>query len=169
MDASLHCSSSSQQIVFHSNQAKQKQNLIILDIDKTIMESIEGIHEAIPMQFRNNAERFPFSQIYDKSLDLHLLLIVCIFGRMQTTKYSIVFRKHFFDFLGYIHSDQLADLALYTRGRPDYAQQITLGITECYKTKHPNHNISDSLVVHIHSAYLHATHHAQKRHRYSKW
>ena len=169
MDSSLHCNSSSQQIVFFSNEAKQKRNLIIFDIDQTIMEAIPEFHNAVPLTFRNLAERCPFSQLYVKSLDLHLLLIVCNVGT-HTSKYSVVFRKHFFDLLGYIRLDKgySSDLALYTRGRPDYAQQIALGITECYKARYPKHNVSKSS-VHIHSAYLQTTCHAQHHYHYSKW
>ena len=75
MDLALRCEDSTAQIILHSNQAKQKRNLIIFDIDLTILEAIEGYHKAIPAALRNNGQKRPIRQFYDKALDINLLLI----------------------------------------------------------------------------------------------
>ena len=174
IDTSSRCDSSSQQIVYCSNQAKQKRNLIIFDIDLTILEAIPGFHDALPAALQNNAAKFHFTPLYNKVLDLNLLLIVCVdISDGEQSRYSIVFRKHFFDLLKYIHFDQAysADLVLYTRGSPRYARKITLGITECYKAKYPNHNISDSSVnIYVCTLTCHSANEIFQKHRlYSKW
>ena len=117
------CDSSPEQIILVSNQGrKQKTNLIILDIDLTILESAKGIHEVIK------------TQKFDSSEDLELLSIDL------SNQYSIIFRRHFFETLEYIHNNRgfIADIVLYTRASADYAEQVTLGIEELFKAKYQN-------------------------------
>jgi len=145
MDSKLRCDSSHHQIVmtekrkYQGNHA-QKRNLIILDIDYTILEAVRGSPSLL------DARKLPFHEIHVGPLDLELLFIGFFF-KSGTQKYSMVFRKYFFDFLDYVHlnSGFSADLVLYTRARPDYAREVALGIDECFKRKYRNMSSTDSL------------------------
>ena len=151
VQTSSKCESSPHQIVFRSESIDQKRNLIIFDLDQTILESVEGFHEAVPSKYHHNRAGNEFNALCDPSQDfefvrsrnakLDLLLL------HKPRNFSIVFRKHFFDVLEYIHTDHSfsADIVMYTRAGSMYAQQVTLGITEIYKTKY--HNISDGLFL----------------------
>ena len=144
MDPGLRCDSSNDQIVIgvERNQASlssQKRNLIILDIDLTILEAARGIPDKL------EAAKLPFHHIHEGRLDLELLFIGFIIGS-QIDKFSMVFRKHFFDFLVNINanSEFSADLVLYTAARPEYALQVALGIEEIFRTKYRNNSHADS-------------------------
>ena len=77
-----------------------------------------------------------FKCMFDAAEDLELLLLGLPY------KCSMVFRRHFFELLKYIHTNEgfLADLVLYTRARPNYAQQVQLGIADFYDFKYENNN-----------------------------
>ena len=130
----LRCDSSAHQIVIGSNESvtKQKQNLIIFDIDHTILESIQGFHDAIPSKHSLSKVDTPFSVLWHRRKHFELLFI------HKPRHFSIVFRKHFLRILKYIHTDSgfLADLVLYTRANPNYARLVAQGIAKCYKTKY---------------------------------
>ena len=137
-DQTLQCDSSPQQIVFMNQESEQKRNLIIFAIDNTISESVYGFHPAIPKEFRHNADADPFRLFIDKPSGLALLFLY------KPIKRTIVFRNLFLETLEYIRANISADLLLYTRERPYYAEQITLGIDELYEAK--NGKISDGLL-----------------------
>ena len=135
MDHKLKCDSSRHQIVLRAKQNQpQKRNLIIFDIDFTILEAAEG------WPLKLDVAKCPFCQVHGK-LDLELVFIGFIMAS-KTWKYSLVFRRQFFDFLVDIHTNSgySADLVLYTECRPDYAKQVAFGIDECFKRKY--HNMS---------------------------
>ena len=145
----LRCDSSPNQIIFNSNRhnhtkQKQKLNLIIFDIDLTILESVSGFHRALPSKILQSPIPNAIHNFCDSSFDLELLFV----DVEKPCKYSVVFRKHFFDLLKYIHvgTGYSADLVLYTRARPLYVQQIVRGITKCYNRKY-RQNVKNSLVL----------------------
>ena len=129
-DQNLRCDSSPNQIVFNSDQqCQQKQNLIVFDIDLTILESARGFHDAIPLKYRQNGTHC-FSH-EDIGLDMMFIQSPC--------PYSVVFRHRFLDVLEYIHTNLFsADLVLYTRARWEYALEIAVGITRYYNLKYNN-------------------------------
>ena len=150
-DRRLRCDPSPHQIVFDSNNrdqtSKQKRNLIIFDVDLTILESMHGFHAAIPPEYRQNGTQFLFKE--DMNLEMMFVENPCPF--------SVLFRNHFLDILEYIHTDFgfSADIVLYTRARCDYAMEIALGIIKCYNLKY--NNDSDNLgmfCIHSPSAQL---------------
>ena len=130
-DQTLKCDASSHQIISVSNQeSKQKRNLIIFDVDHTILESKAGYHDVLKI---SNTKR---KCMFEAGKDLELLLL----GPPYTGKCSMVFRRHFFELLKYIHRDEglNADLAMYTRARPNYARQVELGIDDFYRANYDN-------------------------------
>ena len=153
------CDSSPNQIVFSEQTKQQKSNLIILDINQTILESINGFHKSIPQKYRFNKKPgqfndfwmpIPFEQTTD-IINLRRNATRCSFNAYKTyesdllfiekpIEHSIIFRKHFFHFLKYIDTNYAfsADLILYTQSGPKYALLIALGITEFYRSKYYN-------------------------------
>ena len=156
MNHKLRCDSAHHQIVlgvgWDGGETLQKRNLIILDIDLTILEAAKGIPDGLV------AGKLPFHQIHPGQIDLEVLFIGFIFDS-ETHKRSIVFRKHFFDFLIYINenSEFSADLVLYTAARPEYARQVALGIDEVFQTKYGNISDSHSLFKMVISCRNHNT------------
>lgn len=134
-DQSLQCDSSPHQILFvpgsrNLSDANQKENLIILDIDQTILEMHPGFHPAIPPNHTQSGVR--------GVLDLQNNLAFMFMPKPRDL--SIIFRRHFFDILHYMHTNSgfLADLVLYTRARYEYAAQIVFGINQCYNQRFHN-------------------------------
>ena len=137
----LSCDSSADQIISSVEQGtEQKPNLIIFDVDFTILESTEGFHQAIPSKHRQppmDPTAPDFNLIYQREI----LFI-------HSPKSSIIFRKHFFEFLKYIHTDiaYSADMILYASARPTYTQQVAQGITQCFKKKYRNISVDGMLI-----------------------
>ena len=142
-DTSLRCDSSHHQIIFPADKSeirksKQKRNLVVFDIDLTILESMHGFHKALPIEIRENKVRGVniVHTVCSSNTNLELLFM------HEPCKYSIVFRRAFFNLLEYFHTDSgfVADLILYTRARPIYAQQVTIGIHQCYNSKYESYD-----------------------------
>ena len=130
-DEQLHCDSSPPQILFipggqNQTHAKQKENLIIIDIDQTILDSHYGADGPVFYQYAMYKEGITLKPIADKDL-----VLMCI---QDPKPYSIVFRKGFFEFLHFVHEDVgfSADLMDYTRARHDHATNIVIGINAYY-------------------------------------
>ena len=145
-DLKLRCDSSAHQIVSVSDGHAQKQNLIIFDIDLTILEAMRGFHAAMPLKVRENTARVSLCIFCKKGLGLDLMFI-------QQPEYSIVFREHFFQILEYMHSHS-TDLVLYTRARPEYAQQVAVGITACFKKVYSNLTGLSFLIRSLHQDFI---------------
>ena len=140
-DRRLQCDSSPHQILYMPGTKtlqpqQQRPNLIIFDIDQTILESKDGFHEAIPKQIQNVSNNV---LVMDPQMSVVLMFM------QHPNKFTILFRRHLFEVLKYVHASARfsADLALYTRARYEYAAQIALGINKCYNEKY--HNRSDHL------------------------
>ena len=130
-DERLHCDASQYQMLYtpgsHNQMiTPQKENLIILDIDRTIMDMHFGFHGPVPWEQMGYAFRPRTNK------DLVLMFM------QDPREYMIVFRKHFFEFLRYVHTNQgfSADLAIYTRGRPEFAMEMVNQINKFYHLKY---------------------------------
>ena len=127
-DSTLRCDDSPRQVIFKSDrQSQQKRNLLIFDIDSTILEASSGFHASIPPLLRRNGTQC----LTQSDLDLDLLFL------QQPSPFSIVFRNRFLDLLEYLHFGDgfSADLVLYTRATSDYALEIAVGIVKGYNAK----------------------------------
>ena len=136
-DKYLHCDSSPYQILFipgsyNQTYAKQKQNLIVIDIDQTILDVQSGFHGAIPKRHTRHQNGYGFKPQKDRDLVLMFL--------QEPREYSLVFRKHFFEFLHYVHtsSEFSADLVIYTRARYQYAAHVAIAINNYYNEQYRN-------------------------------
>ena len=136
MDHHLKCDSSRHQIVLRAKPKAQKRNLIIFDIDYTILEAEKGWSGKL------NAAKCPFCHVHRGQVDSELIFIGFIVDS-EMYKYSLVLRRHFFELLLDTHANKAisADLVLYTKAYSGYARLVALGIDECLKRKYGN--ISD--------------------------
>ena len=137
-DNSLHCDSSPYQILHipgseNQTHAKQKANLIIIDIDQTILDSHEGADGPVFYQWARYGEGITVSPMDDSDLVLMFL--------EDPLPYQIVFRKYFFEFLDYVHRNCgfAADLMVYTRARHDYVLNIVMAINAYYNKNYLNY------------------------------
>ena len=148
-DTLLQCDSSPYQILFipgweNQTHAKQKDNLIIIDIDQTILDSHFGSEGPVFNKHARFGESVTFKALEDKDLVLTLL--------QDPLPYSIVFRKHFFETLDYAQRETgfNADLVVYTRARQDYAQNIVTAINAYYNKNYRNHKRDDAAAPGMH-------------------
>ena len=79
---------------------EQKRNLIIFDIDHTILESIQGFHDAIPSKHSLISTGTPLSILWHQRKHFELFFIY------KPYQLSIVFRKDFLRTLEYIHTNR---------------------------------------------------------------
>ena len=136
MNKTLKCDSSSHQIISsRSNGAKQKKNLIIIEIKDVILQPEWRFHVPIPSS--KHAYQIPFYVYVDGTTALELLFLY------KPEECVIVFRKQFFETLEYIYSNSAMDLIIYARVKPEYANQIANSIDHRFIQKYGN--ISDGL------------------------
>ena len=137
MNKTLKCDSSNHQIIStRNNGAKQKKNLIIIEIKDVILQPEWRFHGSIPSS--KHAYQIPFHIYVDGTSALELLFLY------KPEECVIVFRKQFFETLEYIYLNSAMDLIIYTRGNPEYAKQISRAIDQRFIQKYGN--ISDGML-----------------------
>ena len=138
-DDQLRCDPSPHQILFipgaqNQTHAEQKENLIILDIDQTILDSHEGADGPLFYKYARYGRGYAVKPKEDNDL-----VLMCL---QDPKPFSIVFRKGFFEFLRYVYEDVgfHADLVVYTRARHDYAVNVVMGINSYYDKNYRSHH-----------------------------
>lgn len=125
-DTMLSCDSSSLQILSESESQTQKQNLIIFDIDATILDSQIGYHGPLFWKHARYGDVNAFKPHPEKDMVLMFL--------SEPREYSIIFRRHFFDFLDYVYKDSgfSSDLVIYHNGTPIYIYSLFI-FNKCFQ------------------------------------